>query len=103
MTEAAIEPGFLRDIYVSLGEALGTDDATGATAWAVRVQHKPLVRWVWFGAMLMAFGGTLALFDKRYRRLADRERERAARQNPPASGLGSVAAAQVSESGLGRV
>lgn len=75
MTEAAIEPGFLRDIYVSLGEALGADNVTGATAWAVRVQRKPLVRWVWFGAMLMALGGTWALFDKRYRRLAARERD----------------------------
>ena len=79
MTEAAIEPGFLRDIYVSLGEALGTDPVTGqvtgpSKAWAVRVQRKPLVRWVWFGALLMALGGTWALFDKRYRRLAARER-----------------------------
>ena len=77
MTEAAIEPGFLRDIYVSLGEALGSDETTGKSAWAVRVQHKPLVRWVWFGAMLMALGGTWALFDKRYRRLAAREKESA--------------------------
>ncbi len=76
MTEAAIEPGFLRDIYVSLGESLGKDPDSGATAWAVRVQHKPLVRWVWFGAMLMALGGTWALFDKRYSRLAARERKR---------------------------
>ncbi len=76
MTEAAIEPGLLRDIYVSLGEPLGTDPATGARAWAVRVQHKPLVRWVWFGALLMALGGTWALFDKRYSRLAARERKR---------------------------
>ena len=79
---------------MSLGEALGTDGADGAkgaaagpTAWAVRVQHKPLVRWVWFGAMLMAFGGTFALFDKRYRRLAAKERESGARQvvHSPAS------------------
>jgi cytochrome c-type biogenesis protein CcmF len=62
MTEAAIEPGFTRDIYVSLGESLG------GGAWAVRVQRKPLVRWVWFGALLMAAGGLLALFDKRYAR-----------------------------------
>jgi len=75
MTEAAIEPGLLRDIYVSLGEALGSDEARGTTAWAVRVQRKPLVRWVWFGAMLMAIGGTWALFDKRYRRLAAREKD----------------------------
>jgi len=76
MTEAAIEPGLLRDIYISLGEPLGADPTTGVTAWAVRVQHKPLVRWVWFGALLMALGGTWALFDKRYSRLAARERKR---------------------------
>ena len=66
MTEAAIAPGLLRDLYVSLGEPL----ADGA--WAVRVQRKPLVRWVWLGALLMALGGIWALFDKRYRRLAPR-------------------------------
>ena len=66
MREAAIEPGLLRDLYVSLGEPL----ADGA--WAVRVQRKPLVRWVWLGALLMALGGILALFDKRYRRIVPR-------------------------------
>jgi len=89
MTEAAIEPGFLRDIYVSLGEALGADQATGATAWAVRVQRKPLVRWVWFGAMLMALGGIWALFDKRYRRLAAREKD-AGNLVPEQSTVGTV-------------
>ena len=63
MTEAAIDPGFLKDIYVSLGEPLEGD------AWAVRVYVKPFVRWIWFGALLMAFGGVLAVADKRYRRL----------------------------------
>ena len=63
MTEAAIDPGFFKDIYVSLGEPLEGD------AWAVRVYVKPFVRWIWFGALLMAFGGVLALADKRYRRL----------------------------------
>ena len=86
MTEAAIEPGFWRDLYISLGESLGADAATGKPAWAVRVQHKPLVRWVWFGALLMALGGTLALFDKRYRRLAARER-RALPVGPATAGL----------------
>ncbi|MDA1073836.1 MAG: heme lyase CcmF/NrfE family subunit, partial [Proteobacteria bacterium] len=49
MTEAAIDAGFLRDIYVSLGEPL--EDG----AWAVRVHVKPFVRWIWFGALLMGF------------------------------------------------
>ena len=63
MTEAAIDPGFFKDIYVSLGEPL--EDG----AWAVRVYVKPFVRWIWFGALLMAWGGVLAVADKRYRRL----------------------------------
>ncbi|MDE0064565.1 MAG: cytochrome c biogenesis protein CcsA, partial [Gammaproteobacteria bacterium] len=78
MTEAAIDPGFFKDIYVSLGEPLEGD------AWAVRVYVKPFVRWIWFGALLMAFGGTLALADKRYRRLrtTDSTRVRALPASP---------------------
>ncbi|MDH3641043.1 MAG: heme lyase CcmF/NrfE family subunit [Gammaproteobacteria bacterium] len=66
MTEAAIDAGFTRDLYISLGEPLGNGD------WAVRVQVKPFVRWIWLGGLLMAFGGTLAVFDARYRRLRKR-------------------------------
>jgi len=66
MTEAAIRAGFTRDVYISLGEALGNGD------WAVRVQYKPFVRWIWLGALLMAFGGSLAVADARYRRLRHR-------------------------------
>ncbi len=61
MTEAAIDVGLTRDIYVSLGEEL--DDK----AWAVRVYYKPFVDWIWFGCLLMALGGVLAMSDKRYR------------------------------------
>jgi len=61
MTEADIENGFLRDLYVALGEPLGE------SAWAVRVHYKPFVRWIWLGAILMGFGGALAAADKRYR------------------------------------
>ena len=61
MTEAAIDTGFTRDLYVSLGEPLGDD------AWAVRIQHKPFVDWIWGGALLMALGGLLAVCDRRYR------------------------------------
>ena len=61
MTEAGIDPGFTRDLYVALGEPL--EDG----AWAVRVHIKPFVRWIWLGGMLMGFGGLLAAFDKRYR------------------------------------
>ena len=62
MTEAGIAPGFARDLFVALGEPLPDG------AWGVRINHKPLVRWVWFGAFLMAFGGALAATDARYRR-----------------------------------
>lgn len=61
MTEAAIDVGLTRDIYVSLGEEL--DDK----AWAVRVYYKPFVDWIWGGCLLMALGGILAMSDKRYR------------------------------------
>ena len=64
MTEAAIDPGLFRDLYVALGEPLDK----GAQAWAVRVHFKPFVRWIWLGSLFMAFGGLLALVDKRYRR-----------------------------------
>jgi cytochrome c-type biogenesis protein CcmF len=62
MTEAAIDAGFTRDIYVSLGEQL---DSGGA--WSVRVYFKPFVEWIWGGCLLMAAGGVLALIDRRYR------------------------------------
>ena len=61
MTETAIDRGFTRDLYVSLGEPLS------ATAWSVRVYYKPLVGWIWGGCALMALGGLLAVFDRRYR------------------------------------
>ena len=61
MTEAAIDTGVFRDLYVSMGEPV--DD----TSWIVRVQHKPLVDWIWGGCLLMALGGILAASDRRYR------------------------------------
>ncbi len=63
MTEAAIDAGLTRDLYVSLGEPL--DDQ--GTAWAVRVYHKPFVRFIWLGALMMMAGGLLAAADRRYR------------------------------------
>ncbi|MBS1142220.1 MAG: Cytochrome c-type biosis protein CcmF [Proteobacteria bacterium] len=61
MTEAAIDTGLFRDLYVSLGEPIDMD------TWVVRVQHKPLVDWIWWGCLLMALGGGLAAADRRYR------------------------------------
>jgi cytochrome c-type biogenesis protein CcmF len=62
MTEAAIDAGFTRDVYVSLGEPL---DNRGA--WSVRVYYKPFVDWIWGGCLLMALGGIVAMSDRRYR------------------------------------
>ena len=69
MTEAAIDPGPTRDLYVSLGEPVGEN------TWIVRVYFKPFVDWIWGGCFLMALGGVLSLTDKRYRVRQRRERE----------------------------
>jgi len=61
MTEADIDTGLTRDLYVSLGEPIGDG------AWGVRVYHKPFVDWIWGGCFLMALGGFLAIADRRYR------------------------------------
>jgi len=61
MTEADIDTGLFRDLYVSLGEPVDNN------AWGVRIYHKPFVDWIWGGCFLMALGGFLALSDKRYR------------------------------------
>ena len=65
MTEAAIDSGFLRDVYVSLGEPI--DKSRPEAAWAVRVYYKPFVDWIWGGCVLMGLGGLLAITDRRYR------------------------------------
>ena len=69
MTETAIDSGLFRDLYVSLGEPVGSG------AWSVRVYYKPFVGWIWGGALLMAVGGGLALSDRRYALAARKERE----------------------------
>ena len=61
MTEAGIDGGFFRDIFIALGEPLGE------SAWSVRLYHKPVVSWIWMGAAIMSLGGLLAAFDRRYR------------------------------------
>jgi cytochrome c-type biogenesis protein CcmF len=69
MTEAAIDPGLLRDLYVSLGEPLD------GGAWSVRLYHKPFVDWIWGGCFIMALGGVLAISDRRYRLAWRKEKE----------------------------
>ncbi len=61
MTEAAINTGFTRDLFIALGEPVG------GSAWTVRVYYKPFVTWIWGGCVLMALGGILAAADRRYR------------------------------------
>jgi cytochrome c-type biogenesis protein CcmF len=61
MTEAAIQPGFTRDLYASLGEPLQDG------SWSVRLYCKPFVDWIWGGCLLMALGGALTMSDRRYR------------------------------------
>jgi cytochrome c-type biogenesis protein CcmF len=65
MTEAAIDAGFTRDLFIALGEPLNQEGA-----WAVRIYYKPFIRWIWLGAIIMALGGLFAASDRRYRRLA---------------------------------
>ena len=69
-TEMAIDAGFLRDLFITLGEE--KEDG----AWTMTVYVKPFVRWIWLGAIFMAIGGTLAATDKRYRRLRQRKSAR---------------------------
>jgi len=66
MTEAGIDSGFFRDLYVSLGEPIEGE----RLQWSVRVFYKPFVSWLWYGAILMVLGGLLAVSDRRYRKSA---------------------------------
>ena len=78
LTEAAIDTGFTRDLYVSLGEPVA------GGAWIVRVYVKPFVDWIWGGCLVMALGGLLAATDRRYRLRA--------RQSNAVAGAGTAAA-----------
>jgi cytochrome c-type biogenesis protein CcmF len=79
MTEAAIDSGIFRDLYVSLGEPL--DEG----AWSVRLYHKPFVDWIWGGCLVMALGGAIAMTDHRYR-FSRREEHRGVSVTPQAMG-----------------
>jgi len=65
MTEAGIDAGWNRDLFVALGDPLGND------AWSVRMQYKPMIRFIWLGAFVMALGGLVAASDRRYRLTAE--------------------------------
>ena len=79
MTEAAVDVGLTRDLYVALGEPLDGE------AWALRIHHKPFIRWIWGGATLMVLGGLVAVSDRRYRR-----ERRAVTREAPAGTLGAL-------------
>jgi cytochrome c-type biogenesis protein CcmF len=61
LSEAGIEVGAARDLFAALGDELGQG------RWSVRLQYKPLIRCIWLGAILVALGGLIAAFDRRYR------------------------------------
>ncbi len=61
MTEAGIHPTWNKDLFVALGDQLGGD------AWSVRIQYKPMIRFIWIGAFVMALGGLISVTDRRYR------------------------------------
>jgi len=62
MTESGIHVNWNRDLLVAMGDDLG------AGSWSMRVQYKPMVRYIWFGALIMCIGGIIAVTDRRYRR-----------------------------------
>lgn len=70
MTEAAIDAGITRDLFIALGEPRGADGA-----WSLRLYVKPFIRWIWLGTIIMALGGLLAASDRRYRMLAKKDTE----------------------------
>ena len=67
MTEAAIDPGVFRDLFVAMGEPVGD------SAWAIRLQYKPMIRWIWSGALIIGVGGLTTALDRRYRARVARE------------------------------
>ncbi len=64
MTEAGIHPTWNKDLFVALGDQIGDG------IWSVRIQYKPLIRFIWIGAFIMAMGGLITVTDRRYRTAA---------------------------------
>ena len=89
-SETAIDRSIFRDLYLSLG------DQVAGGAWTVRVYHKPLVNWIWGGALLMAIGGGFAVTDRRYA-LAARKQNEAASNKPKDVSQAATAASSVVE------
>jgi cytochrome c-type biogenesis protein CcmF len=66
MSEAAIDIGFFGDTYLSMGEPLPAE-GNKPQAWTARIYSKPFINWIWWGCCMMAIGGVLSIFDRRYR------------------------------------
>jgi cytochrome c-type biogenesis protein CcmF len=84
-SQAAISVNWSRDLFVAMGNSLGDG------AWSMRIQYKPLVRFIWLGALVMALGGFIAATDRRYRmRAVATARDRVASPPPPEPKLGTA-------------
>ena len=68
MTEASIDSSIFRDLYVSLGEPLTDEQGNQTNKWTVRIYYKAYIVCIWLGGFIMALGGLIAIFDRRYRR-----------------------------------
>ena len=91
-SETAIDRSIFRDLYLALGDEVGNG------AWTVRVYHKPLVDWIWGGALLMALGGAFAVSDRRYALAARKEpQETAATKPEPAATVATTPASGTTE------
>jgi cytochrome c-type biogenesis protein CcmF len=89
-SETAIDRSIWRDLYLSLG-----DEVEGG-AWTVRVYHKPLVNWIWGGALLMAIGGAFAVSDRRYA-LARKQSPQPLKKVEPVAKVATTAASSAVE------
>ncbi|PWR03145.1 heme lyase NrfEFG subunit NrfE [Meridianimarinicoccus roseus] len=70
-TEAAIDNGIFRDLYLVIG------DPQAQGGWAVRTYIKPFANWIWAGAIIMSLGGFVSLSDRRFRVAAGAGRDAA--------------------------
>ncbi|MDN5924183.1 MAG: heme lyase CcmF/NrfE family subunit [Xanthomonadales bacterium] len=89
-TEASIEPGIFRDLYVALGEPLSANGATDG-AWSLRIYDKPFVRWIWGGGILIMLGAFCAACDRRLRRVSSPSTQTSAQVQTPIDTLGAEA------------
>ncbi len=93
MTEADIDAGLFRDLYVALGESL----SPAGNVWSVRLYVKPFIRWIWLGALIMGIGGVVALSDKRYRKYKVKNKQPVSDVEPKLSSLNNDQSTEVSQ------